>query len=305
MGPRRPVDELITMYELEPSLREVIVEGRVDASLIIWFFSAMGIGVPVNALRDRVDIPRDTLEKFELDVGERGRVVAAATIINQSPKARDALTFVVDADFDHIFGPTVPAIDCLLMTDYTAIDLYCCTTGVIEKFIRVALRSTDDIDGSVIIQSIKSALIALFSIRWVLKNTDGSPSIISKIERRCRDDQGRLVIDTESVLRDSINSNSWTPGGVPNVQELMKEVESLTNALAEKEIRYVAHGHDFVALVALLIRKRYNNLLKEDRSAFKNRETVGAALRLCLQANDLQEEHLFEQLLSRVGAGSN
>ncbi|NUT92747.1 MAG: RidA family protein [Saccharothrix sp.] len=299
MEPQRSVDELITLYEIEPDLREVITEGRVDAALFEWFFDQIGINVPVFSVVDRVDVPDSDVLALGQDTGNRGSVVAVAARAAQSELASKAITLVVDADFDTVFDTATPTYECLLVTDYKAIELYCFNAHVFEKFLRVGLRARD-VNADLLIADMESVLRLLFVARWKLKSIDNGVPLIAKIESRLKDTGGALSIDIEAILRDSLNSSGTTGWRPDAVRQVAEEVEQAAQALGAVDRRFVAHEDDFVTALTVLLRKRFGSLLKDDRKAFKEVNTVRIALRTCLEASRLREERLFKALVDRV-----
>src|SRR5215472_7708249 len=94
-GTKRTLDELITLYELEPHLKEVITEGRCDAAIILWFFRRAGIEAGVYCVADRLTVPSAEVRSRGLNSGRKGEVIAAARMIEgASATAAQCLTFV-------------------------------------------------------------------------------------------------------------------------------------------------------------------------------------------------------------------
>jgi hypothetical protein len=299
MSTRRQLDELITLYELEPSLREVITEGRTDASLLAWFLEKNNNETPVFALTDRLEVPRELVEKYELDVGERGRALAAATYVERSVKAGRGITFVIDSDFDHAFPTSTTIPTCVLATDYANMECYCYDPDVVEKFIRVGLRGDADLDGTSFLGAIEDALVTLFVMRWLLKNLPGSPGLVERIERRCRVLNGQLVLDQARLITDSLNACRDPSARTESVTQLERTL------IQEKEqlscgVRSCVHGHDFVRLLTYYISTSYASLVKEDRRAFRDASAVAVGLRLALDMTVLAREPMFVALLDRV-----
>jgi hypothetical protein len=300
MEPRRSLEELLVSYELENTEREVIVEGRKDAAIYSWFFGQMGMTVRVYAVDDRVEISRDKVAALGQDWGSRGKVIAAAFDADKVLAASHGITFVIDADFDRAFSGNVPPnVSCLLMTDYTAIEMYACVPRVVEKFFKVALRAVIDVDGVSVLNELQDVTRKAFAARWTLKKIDAGVPLIKRIETRCTEGGRGLQVDLGTLIRDSIWAHGLT---MPpsKLDELIDETIGIESRLRDFDMRNVSHGHDFINILTVLLKRRYANLLREDRAMFKNPEAVDVALRLALEAVDLVDEPLFQRMVTRV-----
>ena len=60
---RRTIAELVARYELEPTLRDVYVEGRFDSAVLTWLFRERGC---VDAVVYEIDPLRDSGRSFNL-----------------------------------------------------------------------------------------------------------------------------------------------------------------------------------------------------------------------------------------------
>jgi hypothetical protein len=75
---RRTIEEIIVRYELEPSLRDIYVEGLEDKSLIEWFLSQHGQTNCAIYDVDTIEIPAELLFAENLVDGNRSRVIFLA-----------------------------------------------------------------------------------------------------------------------------------------------------------------------------------------------------------------------------------
>jgi hypothetical protein len=74
---RRTIAELIARYEVEPTLRDVYVEGDFDAALVSWFLRHHRCDGVVVYTIDTVNVPKDQVISAGLEDGEKGRVICA------------------------------------------------------------------------------------------------------------------------------------------------------------------------------------------------------------------------------------
>lgn len=304
-GTKRTLAELITLYELEPDLSEVITEGRTDTGVILWFLRSKGCNTAVYSVTDRLEVPRSEMKRRGENVGNRGRVVAAAQrVTEESRAAAERITFVYDMDEDVISGRSVTQLPCLLHTDYRSIELYCCTAKTIDKLLKVTLRADDDIKADTVLDTIKESLVELAFVRFVLGEAPEPIGIRTAIERRCTVKGDILTVDVRAVIADSIDdAGGPTKTGV-TVDELMACQQSTRSACAS-DLRLVIHGHDFTRICCFYLKTRYPNLFKEDRAPYKVPKVFEVALLTCLELDQLASEELFKKLLKRHGSSKS
>jgi|SRR5882672_1324324 len=103
MDERWTLEELLSRYELEPSIRDIYVEGPFDQFFLQWFLQQSGLANIVAYPIDSVHLPGAVLDRLGLEHGNRGRVIALAHELEAtSPRdLRTQVACVVDADFDH------------------------------------------------------------------------------------------------------------------------------------------------------------------------------------------------------------
>ncbi len=104
---RRLIHELVTMYKLEPKIRDVFVEGSLDRSLVDWFLSAGQVkDVSVREI-DSIDVPTDLVEQAGFAKNNRGRVLTLARELQSKLNAEaSSIACIIDADFDYILNNT-------------------------------------------------------------------------------------------------------------------------------------------------------------------------------------------------------
>src|SRR5579864_8740671 len=113
--PRRTINEVGAMYHLEPTLRDIYLEGPRDREFIKWFLAC-------NNLEDVGVYDIATVEAADnaSDGGNRRRVIDFAyQLERQMPGVlTHRVACIVDADTDYILG-VEHNCTLLLMTDYT------------------------------------------------------------------------------------------------------------------------------------------------------------------------------------------
>ena len=132
---RRTLEELATLHELQPDLRELYVEGAKDClaygAIIREIFGLKLDVIEINSLY----IPNEIVELHGFgSKGNKGRVIAAAIsiekICNRSPKS---IRFMADQDF-WIIDKTRPECGILILTDSTCLEAYFLEKETIERY---------------------------------------------------------------------------------------------------------------------------------------------------------------------------
>ena len=138
---RRRFEELVARYELEPSLRDIYVEGLTDKSLLEWFLEKCGIDNYAIYEIDTVEITAHELYNLGLNDNARSRVIALALKLNNYFKeCLPSVICVADRDFDYLLGVSEFDCDLLLFTDYTSIEMYLFNPSIIQKFLQFITR---------------------------------------------------------------------------------------------------------------------------------------------------------------------
>src|SRR5436309_32108 len=127
--PRRTVQELLTLHELNPDLSDVFTEGPSDRGLIRWFLDDLELRSVVVYDISVVDLPPDQLVELGQENNNRGRVIALALLCAMLTQSQ--LACVIDIDLDLLLGRNVPNTPLLLTTDYSCMEMYACNTKVL------------------------------------------------------------------------------------------------------------------------------------------------------------------------------
>ncbi len=302
-GTKRTLAELITLHELEPELSEVITEGRVDAALILWFLRRQGSDASVYSISDRLEVPASIVRSKGQNIGNKGRAIAAALVVNeQSPAAAASkLTFVYDIDDDLMAGRPLADAECLLHTDYRSIELYCFAKNPIDKLLKVTLRASSDLGPVEILGAITDSLVSIAFARFALSRATTPVAMVAGLERRCRVLGDAILTDIQSLVSDSVDNHGGERALRVSKVDIMAdyEQERAKNAL---DVRLVIRGHDFTRICCYYLKTRYPQLFREDRASYRTAEVFEGALITCLEAGEIASEQLFQQLLLRHAA---
>lgn len=299
-GTKRTLDELITLYDLEPELSEIITEGRTDAALIRWFLNRVDSDTAVFCVTDRLDTPAAEVSGRGLNIGNRGYVIANALMLQErtsGPTSR-RVTFVYDIDDDVISGRSAPRADCLVSTDYTSMEMYCFAVKPIDKLLRLTLRAQDDINAESVLMAVSEPLTQVFYARSILARQQRPIGVSDAIDRKCRLSGEVVEIDTRALVESSISSAGGANALGVDVDSILSDLyQELASCPAE--IRLAIRGHDFTRVCCFYLKTRYPSLFKEDRLPYKTPQVFENILITCLEVDDLVGEPLFQFLIKR------
>ena len=287
-GERYSLDAFKTLFELHPELREIIVEGRVDAAIVSWFATQSGLNCDVFGVDDRVDVPSDVVRASGQSVGNRGEVIALARALNsEAGRLRRQLICIADADFDHLTGTRYDD-ELLLLTDVATLELYVVAPSSLERFHSLFLRNHPPIDLYTTVKMFLPALVDVFLVRHIIGRFDSPPPMISRIESCIFKRGSTLVADVPELIRRCVTELRLSR---EEVESLASDVEDL-NKKVVGDVRKYVNWHDFARLLIRVLELR-NDLAKTD--------VIERALTTCLDYGDVKDQPLFVEILRRFG----
>lgn len=284
---RRTIDELLTLLTVEPTLRDIIVEGRSDAAVIRWYLRHHGLNAKVYAVDDRVSVPSDVVRELGLDVNNRGEVIALAiTVDQQLPYGR--LTCIADSDFRILLESEKNTDGCtsLLFTDFAAMECYTLEPAVIDKLLRLVLGKSDEIDAGELLDEMMGVLVDLFLVRAAIRLISPEDGLVGRFERSIKEDQGHFALDIDDLVRRSLPSNAAARKEVVDVYSDLK-------ARIPTDKRCAVRGHD---IGKVLIRVARIN------GKFADHGALESSLMGCLEASSLDTFPMFKKLRLRVAS---
>ena len=238
---RWKIDELKARYELEPTLRDVFVEGNFDSEVISMCCRACGhLDRKVYGI-DNVEITSELLTKHGLSNGNKQRVIALARELANIPLKCDYRCFV-DKDLDHWFGPLENTTR-LVWSEFSSIELYFFTNELLKDILLITARSKinswDDY-----LESLISTLRDLYVLRLVDRELSLSLSWLPP--SRCLSRAGsRIIFDLGTYTERLLNKNKKTKERGKFEKSLIKWKKVIAG-----DYRNFIRGHDFIDMLA-------------------------------------------------------
>jgi hypothetical protein len=287
---RKTLLELETTYKLHPRIRDVVVEGRDDASLLSWYLKQfIGAQVQVYAVDDRVEIPRELVQGVHRDINARGRVMALAAEAEKWGISEQSLTCVIDADYDAL-EDYVPQFSALLRTDYASMEVYSLQERPLSKFIANIAKS--DISATSLVSLLTPAWATVYAVRYILHTHCDGEALVNNFAAKCINGASQVVADAAALLRASDQSLRGE-----TLAALLEQHQQYLDRIPAGTLHGI-RGHDIAPMLIRFF--GFKNALASD-------ETVEHLLRVSLEATDLQHFELFQALTRRVtdSSGSN
>ncbi len=291
---RRTIEELIALYEREPSIRDVIVEGPEDVALIDWYirnradieYSIFDIGV--------IDVPSEYLDAHESLSGNKGRIVVLAIELdnNLPSKSKKCVTLIVDDDYDRTTGQS-PEVELLLKTDFTCIEMYLANEQILDKLMSIVLGITI-IDSKEALESLSEVLQQL----WICKVANHTLNLsMSWVDftKDCKISKSKITFDRNKFIQKYLVSN----GQKKNEKVFLNKYDEISCAL-EADPRLSMDGHHFMKLARWYLKQHSKN-----KKFFAHQEYFDRVLFGCIELDTLDKTKLFNDIIHRVSATSH
>jgi len=142
---KRTIQDFVSLYELEPEIRNIWVEGETDAAVMSWFLDACGIRDVDVRTPDEVDVDAEMVAKYGLLPGNRSRIISLALEVGVALKGNKNCATVVavaDRDFDDLLGRRIQC-DLLIYTEFSSLEMFCADKEVLEKLLKICRIEQD------------------------------------------------------------------------------------------------------------------------------------------------------------------
>jgi len=285
---RRTIEELLLLYELEPSLKDVFVEGTTDRAFVESVLCYSGLGdVQVNEI-EVIEIPDSLLTDIPTCSGHRQRVIALALELERTSTVDLTRRVCCIADADEEAGRT-PAVHggLLLYTDFTAMHLYAFSPNVLQRYL-----------DQVVLGFPLSAEATLKAMEPVLREMALSRRLNATLRLGtapvdatddCEISGAFIVFDSARFALRFLNKAA----AMHRMNEYLAERARL-QALLPADSRLWVHEEDFIRLFYwVVVRLR-------GRGRTVSRDLLGKTLLLAIPLEDAAAHPLFAELARRL-----
>jgi hypothetical protein len=292
MDLRRTIEELSSLYGLEPELRDVFVEGTTDKAFLDWYVRRKRWPNVFVYPIDLVEVPDSLLESYGLPLrSKRSRVIALSLELARLLPVRGCVMCIIDRDSDdHFFvADTNPYLYC---TDGNALELYALTPAVLEKFLLVCLGGFP-LSADNLMAQIVPVLQRLYVIRQANRSLNWGMKWVPFNTYVCVD-AGEISFREQDFVRAYLQKNNCWSSREKFSQAVDAEVRKL-----DPDPRRSIRGHDLSDLLRRILLKL------EKTRLFGNAETVGGCLMTAIEASDLDGQSLFAALKQTMTTGAS
>lgn len=280
--PRRTIGELVARYDLEPSLRDLYVEGIQDKTIYDWYLRSTGHDDVAIFEIASIEVDQETLTFHGLGNGNRSRVVALALELDgRFPMVLSHVRCVADSDFDFILESRREGKH-LLYTDYTSIDMYTYDRGLLDGFLGCYLAESD-------IQSLSDSMACILRelfVIWASNEALGWGMRRVPFTRCCTTVGPTVAFDRMEFVTRYLNAAS-------KISERVEFESSCTELMSVRldDARKGIRSGDYLELLGWYLHHRcgWPSYRREERSILPD-------LTVRLDAARLSRETLFSQL---------
>jgi hypothetical protein len=280
---RRTLDELLTLYQLEPQLRDIYVEGPTDRDMVDWVLRDRDRQRTHVYDIDGIEIPPEVLIHYGLTAGARSKVIALAKEFEAAlPVGGLQATCIVDSD---LYGALGIRDECrlLLSTDYADIEGYLLTEDTISKFLMVVL-GVGPRDPNHLLRMYFDILREPFLLRMA-GHSIGIPIARVNVVKSCQAHGDIVLLDRDDLAKRMLEKSA----AAQYREEIETAMTGLRAGLVGDPRRYVS-GHEFMQLFAWHWASHARQRGLRDHSAIPH------VLRQALDRSALNNEPLFRAI---------
>jgi len=285
--PRRNIDELMFLYEIEPTIKDVFVEGPFDASIINWYIHEKKLlGVSAYTI-DTIDIEQSLVLQDGESSNNKGRLLYLAKYyFERCTNDLGQLTCIVDLDFCGLLNKKVD-IASLLYTDYSCMESYFLSVEIMQKFFIIICNRTNW-PVSTILTTFNNILKTLFIIKLV--NVALGLNLVPLKRLACISlEDWEITFDSDDYIIRYLNKNNM----LKKLPEFKKCIKDYNKKLV-KDNKYYVNGHDFIILLSWYLHQ------KGVRSRIVNEHNISRILASSLTIEYCDQNKMFKRLLRRL-----
>jgi hypothetical protein len=235
---RRTPEAIVTAHIMDPSRRELFVEGSRDRLFLRWL-----LGKDLNPNANVIEISAIDIHDVSIG-GERGRLIAFARWL-EDREAKANIHFFADADFDRLLGRRVPKK--VWLTDPRDLEGYILHELCLEKVLKLGAR-TDGITAENLLKTVRTlgrklGLLRLLSESERLK----LPFQKTNLLRYLKFVGGRLNLGFEAYVQALLQKAGMS---LKKRESILGSVAALERKFAQSPDSEIIHGKDAFSIIA-------------------------------------------------------
>lgn len=249
---KRTVEEIISICKLEPSTKNIYVEGISDKLVIDNFLKKQKINDISVFDIDCIDFSEvfAKISPSDLNVLKDSNKEKVAFLALKVEKEAENCHFlgIIDRDLDFV-NDHIKSGKYISYTDYNSMEMYLFSRDYIAALLKNTFRITSNVDFYKFINSIGHVCRTLFYIRAYLESFNGSMVDIKKdfsYDKKCNICQFNIKSYIKKIVQVNKTINS--------ADNLYKEIIEKVNTPID-DIRLEIKGHDYIKVLYLSICK--------------------------------------------------
>ena len=285
---RRRIEEWAALYELEPTLKDVFVEGPTDRAFVRTVLEHLELDAVQVYDIDAVDVPVELLRESGLDEGNRGRVIATAIHLERvsAVDLTHRVCCIADADSEAGAHPRIQG-SLLLYTDYTSMQLYSYSSSTLQRYfdqVVLGMPLAAEQVMSICEPVLRTAAVSRRAA--IVMELRASPV---ELIADCALAGASIVFDADRFLTRFLNKAS----ALRLRTQYADEMRRLDASLPQSSLMWI-HEEDLLDLLHwMIVRTRGANRTVA-------RHMLGKALLLAVSLPDVAEQPLFVELRRRL-----
>lgn len=280
------VNELIAKYRLEPTMRDIFVEGVDDRCCIEHVFYRHKKKhfrvIPI----ENVNLPSKLLASTGVSNNNRGRVMNLSLIFQDKLINSNSASCIIDRDFDALLKINLES-DYLYYTDFSCMEMYAFNTEVLEVMF-LNLGISEDVNN--LMCNLSEILQELYVIRLTNDQPNWHLSEFSFL-KCCTIVNSKIIFNRDEYIKRYLNKN----GRIADEEKFISDVKKNTELLTE-ETRLQCHGHDFVELLLWFLNNKHSKV----KDLKFNSVTLWKYCFLCVDLFEISGSELFEKIIRKV-----
>lgn len=290
---KRTLNEVITLYELEPTLKSIYVEGRTDGVILNYFLKSSKIrDVVVYEIDSAIDFSECYTHVHYLQKNNKEKLLYFAEKLTENfSDTLLGVACIIDKDFDEILGAKTNNFY-VFYTDFNSIELYLFNENCIEKFYTISLHGFP-VSPNQTLKELAKILIDLFLFRFVLwhKGVEAlHPNIFEKLIKI--EKNGTVHFDFQQYLERLLNKCNK----LSEKDDIYTQFTSMKEMVIA-EVKDFIRGHDFIYIFFLYVDKIKNHVKF-------NQDTFERSLFLSFEYQEYLEYSLFKEIINKFNITS-
>lgn len=289
----RTVADLLDIYEEEPEIRDIFVEGEEDKTFFEFFLESNNIYDVIVYDISSIKVSKDYSEKLGLSINKnkKNQVLVLAFELTEKLKPPNQARCVVDKDFDSYLLKSLFNWEVLYYTDYANREMYFLNPKTFKKFIKIGLHGLPINEFELInrlvliLQEIYLIKLASITLGLNLRKLNFSN------KKRCPSSHYNINFEESKYIQDylgvSPKSKIYT--------KFSNEIHKLRKGLS-KDFRNNIHGHDLSDLLTHYLNCNYKKKINGKKRKFSS-VNIESTLYCCIELKDLKNEPLFKKIL--------